>query len=94
MSEVMMASVALAGLNAALALVVGAVYVKNHRAIRSPFTLGLLLFAAFLAVHNGMVVYHFLTMMAAPAPSGEAFLLAESVLQAGALAALVGATLR
>lgn len=93
MSDIMLACVGLAGINTFLALLLGGVYVRNHAEIKSPFTMGLLIFAAFLVVHNGMQVYDFFTMMGTP-PSNELLLLAENVLQAGALVALVGATWR
>lgn len=89
----MLANVALAGLNTVLALALGAVYVRNHAAIKSPFTLGLLIFAVFLVVHNGVQVYDFFTMMGTP-PSNEVLLLAENLLQAAGLVALVSATMR
>ncbi|HEV8359587.1 MAG TPA: hypothetical protein VGR28_03925 [Candidatus Thermoplasmatota archaeon] len=87
-------SVALAAIDTVLAIVLGGVYVRNHREIRSPFTLGLLLFALFLVVHNGLQVYHFLTMMPYFIATGEGLLFAENVLQTAGLVALVAATLR
>ena len=72
----------------------GAVYWRNHRDIRSPFTLGLLLFAAFLIVHNALVIYNAWTMMTSAAPADEALLLVEELLQTGASGTLVVATLR
>jgi hypothetical protein len=94
MSEVMLACVGLACLNTVLALFLGSVYVRNHAEVKSPFTLGLLAFAAFLVLHNGTQVWHFVTMMEATPHQGEMFLLAENVLQAGALVALATATYR
>lgn len=94
MSDLMTLSVALAGLNTLLALALGAIYLRNHREIKSPFTLGLLLFALFLVVHNGTVVYHFLTMMPYIVATGELYVLAEGVLQTAALGTLLHATLR
>ena len=94
MTAVGMISLALAAINCILALVLGAVYWRNHRDIRSPFTLGLLLFAAFLVVHNALVVYRAFTMMTSTAPADETSLLVEELLQTGASGALVVATLR
>jgi len=85
---------ALAGLDMLLALAVGAVYWRNHKAFRSPFTWGLVLFALFLIVHNGVVIYHVLSMMGAEPPGGEWFFLAENAVQAAALTALLWATYR
>ncbi len=87
-------NVLLAGLNVALAVALGVVYWRNHREIRSPFTMGLLLFAAFLVVHNVLVIYHFAIMMGDYSGRSESLMLAENVLQAGASGALVVATLR
>lgn len=89
----MLANVGLAAVNVALALLLGAVYLRNHREIRSPFTLGLVIFAVFLVVHNGVQVYDFFTMMGMGMPN-EWVLLLENVLQAGALVALLAATWR
>jgi len=94
MSTLMWIDVALTGLNGILTLALAFVYARNHRQIRSPFTLGLLLFALFLALHNGVVLYHLLTMMTVFASLGEPLLLVENVLQAGALVFLLRATLR
>lgn len=89
----MLVAVGLAGVNLLLALVLGAVYLRNHREIRSPFTLGLLLFSAFLVLHNGMIVYAWWTMMETPF-SGETFLLVQGALQGAAIGTLLASTLR
>lgn len=94
MSELMWINVGLALLNTVLALVLGWVYAQNHREIRSPLTLGLLLFAAFFVLHNALVAYHYLTMMPQFLGVGETWLFIEGVLQAGGISALVYATLR
>ena len=94
MTAVGMISLALAAINCILALVLGAVYWRNHRDIRSPFTLGLLLFALFLVVHNAILVYHAFTMMTSGGAFDEGLLLVEQLLQTGASGALVVATLR
>ena len=94
MVELMDVATVFAALNTVLALLLGAVYVKNHAALKSPFTLGLLVFAAFLVLHNGIQVYYFLTMMSSMPPGGDGFLLLENVLQAGALGALLSSTWR
>lgn len=94
MTALGMVNLALAGINIALALVLGVVYWRNHREIRSPFTLGLLLFASFLVVHNGVFLYHAFTMMEAVDAAGETLLLLEGLLQMGAVGTIVMATLR
>lgn len=85
--------VALAALNAVLALVLAGVYARNHAELRSPLTLGLLLFAAFLLVHNGLVVYHYVTMMGIYFAE-QGLVVAETALQTAALAALLWASMR
>ena len=94
MTALMWANVALGGVTATLGLVLAGVYWRNHRAIKSPFTLGLLLFAAFVVVHNVLLLYHLITMMPQFAATGEATLLLEGALQAASLSALLWATLR
>lgn len=92
MSLIENVGVALAAVNVLLALVLAGVYWKNYRAIKSPFTLGLLLFAAFLVVHNAFVVYQFTTMMMTG--FDPTMLLIDEILQLAAVGALVVATLR
>jgi hypothetical protein len=94
MSALMIASVALACLNTLLALVLGIIYWRNHRSIRSPFTLGLLLFAGFLLLFNATIVYHFVSMMPLFDAVSETLIFIESLLQTGALTALLYATFR
>ncbi|MEA3199347.1 MAG: hypothetical protein QOE90_775 [Thermoplasmata archaeon] len=92
MSAIEAIDLALAGANCLLALALGAVYWRNHRQLRSPFTLGLLLFAAFLLVNNAMVLYDAWTMMML---GGNAWLaLVREGLQTAASVALLVATLR
>lgn len=94
MGLLMWVNVALAGLNALMALVLGAVYARNHRRIRSPMTLGLLLFAAFFVLHNLLVAYHFLAMMPEFLAVKEVWLTVEGLMQTGGLGALLYATWR
>lgn len=92
MTLLMQLNVGLAALNAVLALAVAVVFYRNHRQIKSPFTLALTLFALFFVFHNSVLLYHFITMMGTIA--GERLLLAEGLLQLAALSALAYATLR
>lgn len=94
MSPVMTVTVVLAILNAAIALAVGTVYLRNHRQLHSPMTLALSLFALFFLFHNAVLVYHLTSMMATFSGQAEVFLLLEGILQTGALGALGYATLR
>lgn len=84
----------LAGINGLLAIILGAVYWRNHRAMRSPFTFGLVLFAVFLLIHNGAVVYKAVTMMGAASTGDANWLLLDEVLQTAAVGFLLAATLR
>ncbi|MHB8605281.1 MAG: hypothetical protein ACYDCK_08480 [Thermoplasmatota archaeon] len=84
----------LAAAGAVLAIVLLVVYWKNHRQIRSAFTLGLLLFSLFVLLHNSMAVDHSLAMMTSASTSDQSLLLAENLLEMGGLVALVVATLR
>lgn len=94
MTTLMTLTVALAALNGALALVLLAVYLRNLRHVRSPFTWGLALFALFLVAHSALTIYNDLTMMAEFTAQAERLLLAEGGLELVALAALAWSTLR
>lgn len=94
MGTLMWINVGLAIVNAVLALALGWVYANNHRELRSPLTLGLLLFAAFFVLHNVLVAYHYLTMMPQFLAVKEGWLFVEGLMQAGGLIALVYATMR
>ena len=94
MTVLMWINVGLVAVNLVLVAALAFVYARNHREIRSSFTLGLLFFALFLLLHNGLVLYHLLTMMSVFAQLGETFLLAENLVQLAALAALARATMR
>lgn len=94
MTAVQLATVILAGLNCLLAIALAWVYLKNHLEMKSPFTLGLLAFAAFLLVHNALAVYHYFTMMSETAVAGDNLLFVEAILQTAATGALIYATMR
>lgn len=59
----MLATAALAAVNAALALGLLAVYLKSFTKTRAPFTVGLILFALFFLAHNVLSVYAYISMM-------------------------------
>jgi uncharacterized membrane protein YgdD (TMEM256/DUF423 family) len=75
-------------------LLVGLVYVYSRLTLRSkaPFTVGLLLFAGFLLVHNLMTVYSFLSMEPFFGEAVLPYLLAISSLEFVGLLALVRVT--
>lgn len=87
-------TLALTALNGALALILAAIYVRNHRQVRSPFTLGLLLFALFLVAHAAATFYNDVTMMATYTDRAEMLHFATSILELAALGALMWATMR
>lgn len=49
-----------AGVNVLLLLALGSVWVRNYRVHRAQHTLGLLVFAGFLLVQNGLWLYYYL----------------------------------
>ncbi len=54
-------SIAVAAASAVLLVALLFVYIRNHRQLRSPFTLGLVLFAALFLVQNvGSVYFYYL----------------------------------
>jgi len=64
MDETMMyATVALAGLNALFSGGLLFVYGKNYKAVKAPFTIGLMLFAGVFLVQNLLAAYAYLSMM-------------------------------
>lgn len=78
--------------NLVLALAIGAIYWRNHRVLRSPFTWVLALFATLLVVHNAFQVYEFFAMMGYPG-FPVVLLLVEGLLQtATTIALLIAAT--
>lgn len=79
--------------NVALALAVGTIYWRNHRAVRSPFTWVLVLFATFLILHNTFQVYEFFAMMDFGGVP-EKLLAIEGLLQTATTVALLAAALR
>lgn len=94
MTLLMTLTLALTALNGVLALVLAAIYVRNHREMRSPFTLGLLVFAVFLVAHAAVTLYNDATMMATYTGRAETLHFATSVLELAALGALTWATMR
>src|SRR5947208_10982011 len=63
MSDMMIASIVVGGLNVVLASVLLFVYRGVYVRTKAPFTLALLLFATAFLVQNAIVVYSFVTMM-------------------------------
>lgn len=87
-------TIALAAVSGLLALVLTVVYARNHRQVRSPFTLGLVLFAVFLVVHSLVSIYNDVTMMAEYTERALQLRIAEGLLGLVALSALAWSTMR
>lgn len=58
------ATIVLAAVAAILSLGLLITFLASYRKVRAPFTMGLVLVAAFFTVQNALFVYAFLTMMA------------------------------
>jgi len=82
-----------AGMN--VILLVGLMYLYGRIAwrTRAAFSVGLLVFSAFLFLHNSMTVYSYLSMEPFFGESVLPYLLATSALEFGGLAALLRITL-
>ena len=66
------ASAAVAFLNIAMTIVLLSVYVQNYRHIKSPFTLGLLLFGVLFVATNFAIVGLWLFLFNSPVAAGVA----------------------
>lgn len=94
MTLAMMLSLALTALSGVLAAVLAAVYARNHRQVRSPFTLGLLLFSLFLLLHAAVTLYTDAAMMAEYTARAEVLHVATGAVEVAALGALAWSTMR
>ena len=61
-SPALLIAAVIAGLNVALLLVVGGIWLRNYRQFRTPLVLGLLAFAGVLLVENLTALYFFFDM--------------------------------
>lgn len=94
MTLVMTLCLVFSGLNGLLAIGLAAIYLRNHRQMRSPFTLGLILFAVALVVHSAVTLYNDLSMMTQYTAQAEVLRLLATGLETVALVALTWATMR
>lgn len=93
MSDALMwATVALAAVDAALAGGLLVVYGRNYARLRAPFTLGLLMFAAFFVAQNLLALYAYLTMMHFFPPELHAYMVAIMAFEGLALAVMLYAS--
>jgi hypothetical protein len=92
-----MYGIALAGVNAVLLIVLGAVWLRNYWRFRSGMMLGLVVFSVALLVENLVAVYFFLdgmhTLYAAGPLAGNVVLVMRS-LEFVAVAGIAAVTLR
>ena len=85
---------ALSGINVFIALAVLYVYAQNYRGLKSKLTLGLLLFASLLLVHNLLGVYFFVTMATYYVPEVALMIFGLSFVETLALGTLMWITWR
>jgi hypothetical protein len=96
MSPTLSIASALSGLNIALLAALLLVWLRNYRRFGTPLTLGLVAFAAVLAVENVVAIGFFFSsgMLYAAAPTAQTTVLVMRALQFVALAFLTYVTLR
>jgi hypothetical protein len=85
----MWASIAIAFVNMALALVLVVVYARVYTRARAPFTLGLIVFAMAFLAQNVLTAYAYGTMMPIIPADFAPLLLGIGILEAGGLGAIV-----
>src|SRR5437879_7095584 len=88
MSDMMIASIVVGGLNVVLASVLLFVYRGVYVRTKAPFTLALLLFATAFLVQNAIDVYSFVTIMSLVPGALDPYLLAVCAFEALRLAAM------
>jgi hypothetical protein len=90
MAEMLMVGSIVVGIaNAALAMVLLALYGRTFRATKAPFTVALLVFAAAFLFQNLLVVYSYATMMPIVPYALMPYLFGVALLEAGGLGAMV-----
>lgn len=89
MSEMMIASVVVGGLNMVLAAILLIVYRGVYARTKAPFTAALLLFAAAFLAQNALVVYSFVTMMTLVPSALDPYLLAIGIFEGLGLGAIL-----
>lgn len=85
----MMGTVAIGVLNAVLALAMVGVYGGVYAKTKAPFTLALVAFALAFLLHNGLVVYSYVSMMPLLPPEMNPYLLGIGAFEAGGLSAML-----
>lgn len=90
----MMATVAVAGIDAALSVALMAVYAKSYSKVRAPFTLGLIVFAALFLAQNLLALYAYASMMEVFPASVGPYMLGIMVTEGAALGGMLYAASR
>jgi len=96
MTTAMMAATALAAVNAVLLIALTTVWLRNYRTFKTPLLLGLVAFAAVLAVQNLAAIYFFFStkMLYSGDAAVQQAVLVLRALQLIAVGALSWATLK
>lgn len=94
MALIMTISTVLTVLNLILILALVVAYAKNLSKIKSPFTIGLFLFAVIFLLQNFLYIYFHITMMPLYTASAELFVFLLTILQTIAFSILNGVTWR
>ena len=87
--SLMLATIAVAFVNMALALALVVVYARVYARTKAPFTVGLMVFALAFLAQNALVAYAYLSMMPLIAEGLTPYLLGIGALEAAGLAAVV-----
>ena len=91
-STVMIAALGVGVVDVALSAALVSVYARNYAKVRAPFTLGLILFAAFFFAQNLLAVYAYLTMMEFVPPALAPYMLGITAFEGMALGVMVYAS--
>jgi len=94
MSDMMIASILVSGVNIVLAAILLFVYRGIYVRTKAPFTLALLLFATAFLAQNALVVYSFVSMMALVPSALDPYLLAIGAFEALGLGAMLWSATR
>ncbi|TLZ55008.1 MAG: hypothetical protein E6K17_06880 [Methanobacteriota archaeon] len=94
MSDMMVASILVGGVNVVLASILLVVYRGVYARTKAPFTLALLLFAGAFLAQNALVVYSFATMMSLVPGALDPYLLAIGAFEALGLGAMLWSATR
>jgi len=89
MSDMMIASILVGGVNIVLASILLLVYRGVYARTKASFTLALLLFATAFLVQNALVVYSFISMISIVPGALDPYLLAITAFEALGLAAML-----